>query len=93
MLAVARALMGNPSLLLMDEPTEGLAPLMVRQVEDVLRRLKEKGLSILLVEQNLAFAEGLADFVYIMNKGEIVCGLPPGDFKTNKELKRLYLGV
>lgn len=72
MLSIGRALMTNPDLLLLDEPSEGLSPLMVREVMKIIKRLKEDGLSMLLVEQNLAMASSLADYVYILNKGKVV---------------------
>jgi branched-chain amino acid transport system ATP-binding protein len=93
MLAIARSLMGNPDLLLMDEPTEGLAPLLVEHLGQVLYHLKEKGLSILLVEQNLAFAQDLAEHIYIMTKGEIVYEASQKEFRGNEEIKHAYLGV
>ena len=72
MLAAGRALVGNPELLLMDEPTEGLAPLMVRELGRTIAQLKDAGTSILLIEQQLAFALRYADVVFIMSKGRIV---------------------
>lgn len=72
MLSIGRALMTNPDLLLLDEPSEGLSPLMVREVVKIIKQLKEDGLSMLLVEQNLAMASVLADYVYILNKGKVV---------------------
>ena len=72
MLSIGRALMTNPDLLLLDEPSEGLSPLMVREVIKIIKRLKEEGLSMLLVEQNLSMASDLADHVYILNKGAVV---------------------
>jgi branched-chain amino acid transport system ATP-binding protein len=72
MLSIGRALMTNPKLLLLDEPSEGLSPLMVREVIKIIKRLKSEGLPMLLVEQNLAMATSLADHVYVLNKGSIV---------------------
>ncbi len=72
MLAIGRALLTNPSLLLLDEPSEGLSPLMVREVSEIILRLKEEGLTMLLVEQNLSMAKKIADYIYILNKGEVV---------------------
>lgn len=93
MLATGRALLGNPSLVLMDEPTEGLAPLLVHQLGQTIRQLKERGLSIVLVEQNLAFALELADHAYIMSKGKIVYDGPSAELWANAEVKARYLGV
>jgi branched-chain amino acid transport system ATP-binding protein len=93
MLASARALIGNPDFLLLDEPTEGLAPLLVRELGGVIRQLKEEGLSILLVEQNLPFALQLADYVYIMSKGRIVYEAPPHALAQNEEVKARHLGI
>lgn len=93
MVAIARALMTNPELLLMDEPSEGLAPLLVREIGRVLLELKAQGLSILLVEQNLPLATRVADWVYVMNKGQIVFEGPPADLLENEEVKTQYLGV
>jgi branched-chain amino acid transport system ATP-binding protein len=93
MLAIARALMSNPALLLMDEPTEGLAPLLVREVGRILGELKREGLSILLVEQNLALALGVADRVHILSRGQIVYSGAPGALAADEEVKSRYLGV
>ena len=93
MLAIARALISNPIFLLMDEPTEGLAPVLVREVGDAIRRLKEEGLSIFLVEQNLSFAIKFADYTHVMSKGKIVYSSTPGELWENEEVKEHYLGV
>jgi len=93
MLTIGRALMTNPALLLMDEPSEGLAPIIVREVGHVIRQLKESGFSILLVEQNLPVALGVADYVYIVSKGVIVYESTPKELKGNEEVKTKYLGV
>jgi branched-chain amino acid transport system ATP-binding protein len=93
MLAIARALISNPVFLLMDEPTEGLAPVLVREVGDAIRRLKEEGLSIFLVEQNLAFAMKFADYTHVMSKGKIVHSSTPKELWENREIKEHYLGV
>ncbi len=93
MLAFGRALMGNSELLLMDEPTEGLAPLLVEEVGNIINELKEHGLSILLVEQNLPFVLKLADYVYVMSKGAITYESPPQQLQENTEVKSHYLGV
>ena len=93
MLAIGRALMTNPDLLLMDEPTEGLAPLLVREVGRVLGELKREGLSILLVEQNLSLALSVADRVHILSRGQIVHSCGPGELRSNEEVTSRYLGV
>ena len=93
MLAIGRALMSNPTLLLMDEPTEGLAPLLVREVGRVIAELKRAGLSILLVEQNLPMAAAVADRVHVLNRGEIVYSGRPGELLANDDVKSRYLGV
>ncbi|MDA3130442.1 ABC transporter ATP-binding protein [Aliibacillus thermotolerans] len=72
MLSIGRALMTNPKLLLLDEPSEGLSPLMVNEVSTIIKQLKQAGLTMLLVEQNLAMAKEIADYVYILNKGQVV---------------------
>ena len=93
MLAIGRALMSNPDLLLMDEPTEGLAPSLVREVGGVIRELKRDGLSILLVEQNLPLALSVADRVHILSRGQIVHSCRPDELMANEEVKSRYLGV
>jgi branched-chain amino acid transport system ATP-binding protein len=93
MLAIGRSLMGNPALLLMDEPTEGLAPLLVREVGRVIGELKRAGLSILLVEQNLPMAVAVADRVHVLNRGRIVYSGTPAELLANEEVKSRDLGV
>jgi len=93
MLASARALIGNPDFLLMDEPSEGLAPLLVQEWGRIIRQLKAEGLSMLLVEQNLPFALQLADYVYVMSKGRMVYEAPPHVLAQNEEVKAQYLGI
>ena len=93
MLAIARALMTNPELLLMDEPTEGLAPLLVREVGRVIENLKSQGLSILLVEQNLPLALRVADHVHVLSRGRIAHSSAPQALWENEEIKARYLGV
>jgi len=93
MLAVARALMTNPHLLLLDEPSEGLAPLIVREIGRVLIGLKQQGLSILLVEQNVPLALRVADRVYVMNKGQIVYEGSSAALAADEDVKRRFLGV
>jgi branched-chain amino acid transport system ATP-binding protein len=93
MLAIARALVANPLFLLMDEPTEGLAPALVAEVAALIRRLKDEGMSILLVEQNAAFAVKVAGFVHVMSKGKIVHSSEPAALWENQEVKTRFLGV
>ena len=93
MLAVARALMLNPELLLMDEPSEGLAPVMVQQLEGIIMRLKDTGLAILLVEQNLYSALGVADEVYILETGEIVYHDAAERLREDRDTMHKFLGV
>ena len=94
MLAIARALKGNPELLLMDEPSEGLAPLLVQEVGNIIQRLKEESaVSILLVEQNLGLAIDVADDVYIMSNGRVVYESTTMELRINDEVKARYLGV
>ena len=93
MLAIGRSLMSNPVLLLMDEPTEGLAPLLVREVSRVIGELKREGLSILLVEQNLPMAAAVADRVHVLSRGEIVYSGTPADLMADEAVTSRYLGV
>lgn len=93
MLAIGRALMSNPELLLMDEPSEGLSPMLVQEIGLVTQQLKQEGLSILLVEQNLPLALKVADYVYLMSKGGIVGEYLPQDLMTAREVQAHYLGV
>jgi branched-chain amino acid transport system ATP-binding protein len=93
MLAIGRALLGRPRLLLLDEPTEGLMPSLVSLVEDTMRRLRAEGTTILLVEQNLATALSVADRVYVMEKGEIRVAAAPAELQASPEVLQRYLGV
>jgi len=93
MLTVARTLMGNPRVLLLDEPSEGLAPVIVRALGDQIAALKREGLTILLSEQNLKFAARLADRAYIIEKGEIRFDGPMAALMGDEELRRKYLTV
>jgi branched-chain amino acid transport system ATP-binding protein len=93
MLAIARALVTNPTLLIMDEPSEGLAPILIESVGEHLRELKGASLSMLLVEQNYSLAIKLADLVYVLENGEVVFQGDAGDLEANDEAKRRYLGV
>jgi branched-chain amino acid transport system ATP-binding protein len=93
MLAIARSLVANPELLLMDEPSEGLAPQIVREVGRVIGRLKEEGLSTLLVEQHIRSALRVADYVYVMSRGQIVYEGTPADLRARHEVLQQHLGV
>lgn len=93
MLAVARGLLLNPRLLILDEPTEGLAPIIVRQIHDKLLELKTLGLSMIIVEQNFGFATSLADDVVIVNKGEIVWSGGAEEVREATEVQNKWLGI
>lgn len=93
MLTIGRALMTNPDLLLLDEPSEGLAPLFVKEIGRIIRHLKADGLSILLVEQNLALALAVADVIYILHKGAVVHHCTPEELRQNEDVKVRYLGA
>jgi len=92
MLSIARALMTNPDLLLMDEPSEGLAPLIVQEISRVIDQLRGSH-SVLMAEQNLSMALGLADYVYVISKGTVVYESTPQELRTNEEVKGKYLGI
>jgi len=94
MLTIGRALMGNPGLLLVDEPTEGLAPLMVQEVRDILEELNKKvGVSILLVEHNVSVAMSLATRIYLMGKAHIGFSGTKEELEANSEVRAKYLEV
>lgn len=93
MLAIGRALMADPQLLLMDEPSEGLAPKVVEQIEQIILRLKQENLSILLVEQSLEMGLRLADVVYVMADGQIVFAGTPDEIEARPDLRIEHLGV
>ncbi len=93
MLAIGRALLTNGRLILLDEPSEGLAPLVVREIGRILLALKAERLSLLLVEQNYHLALRVADRVYVMSKGQIVWEGTPAGLEADEEVKRRYLGV
>ena len=92
MLAIGRALVARPGLLLMDEPTMGLAPLVVQEVMAVIRDLKDQGVTVLLVEQNAVAALDIADRAYVLETGEIILEGETADLRRNPEVKRAYLG-
>lgn len=93
MLAIARALVGNPQILLLDEPTEGLAPLIVRQIGELILKLKEAGMTMLLVEQNFALATRVADEVVVLGKGRVRWQGAVADFANQQDIKHTWLGV
>jgi branched-chain amino acid transport system ATP-binding protein len=93
MLAIGRGLMTNPDCLIMDEPSEGLAPIIIQGLWEAIAQLKQEGLSILLVEQNAALALKLVDFVHVISKGRVVYSAPPDELWANQEVKSRYLGI
>jgi branched-chain amino acid transport system ATP-binding protein len=93
MLAIGRGLMTNPDCLIMDEPSEGLAPIIIQGLWDAIAKLKQEGLSILLVEQNAALALKLVDFVHLMSKGRVVYSSRPDALWANQEIKSRFLGI
>ena len=93
MLAIGRALMTNPDCLIMDEPSEGLAPIIIQGVWETVATLKEQGLSILLVEQNASLALKLVDHVHVISKGRVVYSGTPQELSGNEEVKSSYLGI
>jgi branched-chain amino acid transport system ATP-binding protein len=93
MLAIARALTMAPRLVVLDEPSDGLAPLFVARVRDILREMRAEGLGVLLVEQNLALARAVADRLYVLNKGRVVFEGAPADLDAAPDIRAQYLGV
>lgn len=93
MLAIARALLMNPTMLVMDEPTEGLAPIFVDQVSDVIRQLRDEKQSILLIEQNLALGLELVGYAYVMSRGRVVWEGTPTDLSNRPDVQANLLGV
>jgi branched-chain amino acid transport system ATP-binding protein len=93
MLAIARTLMGNPTTILLDEPTEGLAPIVVEQVANALCELKRDGVAVLLSEQNLRFAEAVADRAYVIESGQLRYAGAMADFARNAAARAHYLGL
>ena len=91
MLAIGRGLMTNPDCLIMDEPSEGLAPIIIQGVWEAIGKLKKEGLSILLVEQNASLALKLVDYVHVMSKGQVVYSARPEELWANDEIKHSYL--
>jgi len=93
LLAIARALAARPSVLIMDEPTEGLAPMMIAEVARIIRRLKDEGTTVLLAEQNAAFAVKVADYAHVMSKGTVVHSTDPVALWADEGVKTRLLGV
>ena len=93
MLAIGRGLMTNPDCLIMDEPSEGLAPIIIQSVWQAIGKLRQEGLSILLVEQNAALAVQLVDYVHVLEKGRVVYSSSPQELWANDAVKSSYLGI
>jgi len=93
MLAIARTLMGNPALLLLDEPSEGLAPIIVQRIGELLRQLRSIGATVLIAEQNMHFCLGLASHATVIDKGQIVYTGAIEDLKANENVRRRYLAL
>jgi branched-chain amino acid transport system ATP-binding protein len=93
MLAIARTLMGNPALLLLDEPSEGLAPIIVQRIGELLRQLRSIGSTVLIAEQNMHFCLGLASHATIIDKGQIVYAAGIDELKANDAIRRRYLAL
>ena len=92
MLAMGRALMARPKLIMMDEPSTGLAPLIVKDIFQIILRLREAGNTVLLVEQNAKAALGIADRGYVLETGKIILQGPAEDLLNNSDVQRAYLG-
>jgi branched-chain amino acid transport system ATP-binding protein len=93
MLAIARILRTGAKLLLLDEPTEGLAPVIVQQIGNTIQMLRQQGFTILLVEQNFRFAATVADRHYVVQNGQVIDMIPNTALETNREKLKSYLGV
>jgi branched-chain amino acid transport system ATP-binding protein len=93
MLCIARAILTNPDFLLMDEASEGLAPLIIREIGECILQFKKDALSVLLVEQNLPMALRVSDYVYIVNKGTIIYQSTSEELKNNRDIQNRYLSV
>lgn len=93
LLTIARALMGNPDAILLDEPSEGLAPIIVQEIGKLIRRLKERSVTLLIAEQNMHFCLSVASRVYILNKGQVVHSDAVENLLTNREVIQKYLSI
>ena len=93
MLAIARTLMGNPAVLLLDEPSEGLAPIIVQQIGELLRQLRETGATMLIAEQNMHFCLGIASDAIVIDKGQIVYRGTIEGLKANDDIRQRYLAL
>ena len=93
MLAIARALVSRPKFLLLDEPSEGLAPRIVREIAKIIPQLRDQGITMLLVEQNFDMALSIADRIFVMSRGKMVHESSPEDLSHNEEIKARYLGM
>ncbi|MBH5385553.1 ABC transporter ATP-binding protein [Bradyrhizobium diversitatis] len=93
MLAIARTLMGNPALLLLDEPSEGLAPIIVQRIGELLRQLRSLGSTVLIAEQNMHFCLGLASHATVIDKGQIVYAAGIDELRANEAIRRRYLAL
>lgn len=93
MLAIGRGLMSNPRLLLLDEPSLGLSPVLVERVVDTIQALRRRGLTILLVEQNAHLGLELADYGYVLETGKVIMGGPASKLAASEEVRRAYLGI
>jgi branched-chain amino acid transport system ATP-binding protein len=92
MLAIGRGLMGNPKLLLLDEPSVGLAPILVAEVKEVVRSIREDGITVLLVEQNASLALGVSDYGYVLQVGQVILEGPIEELRETEVVRRAYLG-
>lgn len=93
MLAIARALMSRPKLIIMDEPSLGLSPILVKEIFSIIETINKEGITILLVEQNANMAFQVADEVYIMENGRFVMKGPAEELKDDEDVKEFYLGI
>ena len=93
MLTIARTLMGNPLIVLLDEPSEGIAPVIVEEIANTIVELKKRGLSILLSEQNVGFAQAVSDRAYMLEKGQIRWSGTMAEVAANEEVQRNYLAL